>query len=258
MESPVKRCYPVGMRNIIAALALIAALSLVAVSNPEAALGSQFADLYSSFAPLYALYRSYADHLFTGAPVAIPSGIGGSCAELFSAVNGIPSDLLTQTSSVALAVLRAEVVGFCASYRLTLEEIERSSPEGLIPLLDRASDEKLFASIHKLNSTLEGTLSQALSALGEGVKRWRFAVAFAVRTIIDRSTIDRIDDDLRGIFYGEEGGAPPVDLPEQVSDAMAALIALSGRPLTEGEADQARYLAEYIECYFVFDSLPQE
>jgi len=258
MKSSVKRCYPVGMRNIIAALVLIAALSLVAVSSPEAALGSQFADLYSSFAPLYALYRSYADHLFTGAPVAVPLGVSDSCTGLVAALSGISTDLLTQTPSAALDRLRIEALDFCLSYRPTLEEIERSSPDGLIPLLDRASDEELFASIYKLNSALEETLSQALSALGEGVERWRFAVAFAVRTIIDSSPIDRIDDDLRGIFYGEGGSAPPVDLPEQVSDAMAALIALSGRPLTEGEADQARYLAEYIECYFVFDSLLQE
>ena len=252
----MKPRYPVGMRGIVAALTLIIVLSPVAVSSPEAALGSQFADLYSSFAPLYALYRSYADHLFTGAPVVVPLGVSDSCTGLVAALSGISADLLTQTPSAALAVLRVEVVDFCVSYRPTLEEIERSSPDG--PLLERASDERLFASIFELNGMLEETLSQALSSLDEGVGRWRFAVAFAVRTIIDSSPIDRIDDDLRGIFYGEGGSAPPVDLPEQVSDAMAELIALSGRPLTEGEADQARYLAEYIECYFVFDSLLKE
>jgi len=252
----MKPRYPVGMRSIVAALALTIALSPVAVSSPEAALGSQFADLYSSFAPLYALYRSYADHLFTGAPVVVPSGISGSCTGLFSAINGISSDLLTQNSSAALAVLRVEVVDFCVSYRSTLEEIERSSPDE--PLLERASDERLFASIYELNGMLEETLSQALSSLDEGVGRWRFAVAFAVRTIIDRATIDMIDDDLRGLFYGEDRDSPPIELPEGVYSAMAELIALSGRPLIAGEADQARYLAEYIECYFVFDSLPKE
>ena len=251
----MKPRYPVGMRGIVAVFTLIIVLSSVAVSSPEAVLGSQFADLYSSFAPLYGLYRSYADYLFRGSSVAVPQGIVSSCDRLTAALYRISLDSLLKTPSEALsflASLRLDAAEFCLSYRLTLEEIERASPDGLIPLLDRASDEGLFASINRLNRMLEETLSQVLASLGGDLERWRFGVVFAVRTIIDRDSIDRIDEDLRGIFYGE-GGSPPVELPEEVSAAMAGLISLSGRPLSGGEADQARYLAECIECYFVFN-----
>jgi hypothetical protein len=165
-------------------------------------------------------------------------------------------DLLPQTPSVSLARLGMEASGFCLSYLPTLEEIERSSPDGLIPLLDHAADERLFASIYAIDRSLEEAFSQTILALGEGLERWRFAVAFATRTIIDRDPLERIDEDLKGIFYGEGRSSPPIGLPDTVDEAMAGLISLSGRSLTEYEADQARYLAGYIEYYFVFDVLP--
>jgi len=254
MDPSPKARYPVGMRGIIATLILIAVLSLIAFSSTEAALGARFADLYSAFVPLYSFYRSYADHLFSGAPVVVPSDSGRSCDGLLNAIDEIPSDLLPQTPSVVLAVLRVDVVEFCASYRSILEGFERSSPDE--DLLERASEGGLFAAIHELNLLLDEALSQVLSSLDEGIERWRFAVAFAVRTIIDRDAIDRIDDDLRRIFYGEDRDSPPMDLPEGVSSAMAGLISLSGRSLSPDEVDRARHLAEYIEYYFVFDVLP--
>jgi len=246
------------MRSGIGVLLAILSITASGIASP-ASLGGGFADLYSSFAPLYGLYRSYADYLFRGSSVAVPQGIVSSCDGLTAALYRTSLDSLLKTPSEALsslASLRLDAAEFCLSYRSTLGEIERASPDGLIPLLDRASDEGLFASINRLNRMLEETLSQVLAALGGDLERWRFGVVFAVRTIIDRDSIDRIDEDLRGIFYGE-GGSPPVELPEEVSAAvsaaMAGLISLSGRPLSGGEADQARYLAECIECYFVFN-----
>ena len=256
----MKRRYPVGMWNIIAALVLIAALSLVAVSSPEVALGSRFADLYSSFAPLYALYRSYADHLFSGTSVVVPPGIAGSCDRLWFSLHGMALDLprgMPAAAVPSLIAFRWSFIGFCASYRSILERLERGSPEQLDSILDEAGESRLFSSIFELEGDLEEALSQALGGFAEGIERWRFAVAFATRTIIDRDTFDRIDEDLQGIFYGEGRSSPPMEFPDAVNEAMASLIGLSGRSLTEYEANQARYLAECIECYFVFGVIPE-
>jgi len=230
-----------------------------AIAGP-AELGARFADAYSAFAPLFALYRSYADHLFEGTDVAVPPEIGGACEAFPHELASLYIDLVVQTppataeTMTRLVHLRSDTAVFCDTYGATLEAIAAMDPVDL-DRLKQASRDRLFATINAMNDRLEGVFSSALDGIGDGVGRWRFAVAFAVRSILRRGAPDRIDSNIAEILYGGEGRtAPPIDVPADVSDAMVGLVEASGRALSPGEAEAALTWALRIEAFLLGDA----
>ena len=73
-DTPAPFWYASGMRRAILGLVGLWILSVGCCGSP-ALLGSQFADAYAAFAPLYVLHRSYAEYLFNGTAVEIPADL---------------------------------------------------------------------------------------------------------------------------------------------------------------------------------------
>ncbi len=246
------------MRCLVIGVACACALTAPCFGTP-AQLGAEFADAYAAFAPLYLLHRSYADYLFRGTPVAIPSDLEGSCARFSYELALFHLNYSTQTGSTTagglafLSRLRSDSVAFCDTYAATIAAVaELEEPDG--ELLTEASDAGLFAEIKRINDLVATTLDEILVGMGEGIERWTFAVTFSVRTLLSRPTIERIDANLREILYADpEGIAPPFDVPAEILLAMERLIELSGRALTAREAEDAVEAATLVCEYFIGD-----
>jgi len=239
------------------AVLVIGCLTWAASAMPaHVALGFRFADTYSAYAPLFALYRSYADHLFEGTDVSVPPEIGDACQSFAQELGALYIDLVVQTppataeTMMRLVHLRGDLAGFCADYGETLEAIAATDPVDL-DLLRQASRDRLFATIRALNERLEAVFATAVEGIGEGIERWWFAVAFSMRSILRRGDPERIDSNIAEILYGEADGAgPPIEVPPRVSDAMAGLIDRSGRTLLPDEVEAvvewASVIADFI------------
>ncbi len=231
-------------------------LATACIGSP-ARLGSRFADAYGAFAPLYVLYRSYAEHLFSGTPVEIPADLADSCARfsyqlaLFHVDYTVQSEPATAGGLAYLVRLRAESISFCEAYDESIRAIAESD-EVDDDLLSEASDEGLFGEIKRMNDLIEAALDEILAGMGEGIDRWAFAVTFSIRTLLARTEVERIDANLRGILYADpEGTAPPFAVPAEVAAAMERLIELSGRDLSEAEVEDAFRSAATIYEHFV-------
>jgi len=230
-------------------------LSVICSGSP-AILGSQFADTYTAFAPLYVLHRSYAEYLFSGTAVEIPSDLAAACERFSYEMALFHVDYITQTESVTagglayLVRLRAELASFCDAYTGSLAAI--AEPDEVdYEILKAASDAGLFAEIKRMNDLLATALDEILAGLGEGVDRWTFAVTFAIRTLLNQTEIERIDADLREILYaGPEGTAPPFAVPAEILEAMERLIGLSGQELSDSDVDDAIESATAIYNHF--------
>jgi hypothetical protein len=249
-----------GMRSLgigLAFLAVLAAASFVIAGSP-AHLGSRFADAYTAFSPLVALYASYRDYLFDGTAVEIPANLAASCERFSYELALFHLDYVVQTESasagglVYLARLRAESTSFCDTYDAWIRSLAESV-EVDTDLLNAASDDGLFAGIKRTNELLEVVLDEILVGLGEGVERWAFAVSFSMRSLLNQTEFERIDETyLREILYADpEGVAPPFAVPDGIALAMERLVDLSGRDLSDDEADDAVRLAAAIYAYFV-------
>jgi hypothetical protein len=244
------------MRSLVIGLAILAGLT-VACSGSAGLLGSRFADVYATFAPLYALHRSYADYLFHGTAVAIPRDLGASCERFSYELALFHVELSVQTESVTaggfayLVRLRAESTSFCDVHGESIRAIAESD-EVDRDLLSAASDEGLFAGIKRMNDLMEAELDEILAGMGEGIERWAFAVTFSIRTLLNRAEIGRIDTNLREILWGDlQGTAPPFAVPAEVATAMERLIELSDRELSEVEVEEAVRAATRIYEHFV-------
>jgi hypothetical protein len=260
---------PVHWVLLFASIAiLVAAVGQTRVSSPESLMcpqgraGSQFADVYSAFAPWFALHEAFAEYLFRGSETEIPADLS-SCCEGFSLAlarlqltMGAQSDSPTAVLNARLPELLVEVDTFCAIYRPILETID-ASDGGDFTDLEEASDAGLFARIYELHERLEDLFTTAFDEIDNDRSRWSFAVAFTVRTLTSHEAIERIDEDLAGIFYGREGASgPPFPVPEAIAEAMAGLVALSGRDLPPSESERAGRWAEEILAAFVSDPDP--
>ncbi len=238
-------------------LSVLTAVSVVVTGSP-ALLGSRFADVYTAFSPFVALYASYRDHLFNGTPVEIPAGLATSCERFSYELALFHLDYVVQTESASagglayLARLRAESTSFCDTYDTWIRALAESD-EVEADLLSAASDEDLFAEIKRTNDLMEVTLDEILAGLGEGIERWTFAVTFSMRTLLNQTEVERIDDAyIREILYADpEGDAPPFDVPDWIALAMERLIDLSGRVLSVAEVEEAYRAAAAIYGYFV-------
>ncbi len=226
---------------------------------PEGRIGSEFAEVYASFAPILAVHESYAAHLFEGTPVAIPPGLESACETFSIELASFHGSLVSREQVTAnglsetLVRLRIEADAFCASFGGTLREIARSGSDPAI--LDQASEAKLFSEIYALSERMEEAFTEVFDSIDGDESRWVFSVAFSSRALLTRSSIDRVGDDLSDIFYGSDDATqPPFPVPNEVAEAMAELIDLSGRDLVRVESERARALAAVIWRHFASDS----
>ena len=246
-----------GWWVVLASIAVILGGSSGAVADSPVQLGSVFADTYSAFAPLFSFHQSYADHLFQGTPVEIPKDMAKACGGFSEALAYLHLEIQIQTASTtalampALIHLRSDAAGFCATYGPALEAID-AWIEVDMEVLGQVSEDGLFARIAQLNDGLDLVFTEAFDGLPTEEARWRFAVTFAVRTILVSEALERLNTNLREIFYGNtEAEAPPLPVSEAVSEAMALLVALSGQDLSADEAESAWAAAETIYCDFM-------
>ncbi len=248
-----------GMRSLVIGSTFLGVLAVVSVGviGSPARLGSRFSDVYTAFSPLVALYASYRDYLFDGTAVEIPANLATSCERFSYELALFHLDYVVQTESASagglayLARLRADSTAFCDSYDPWIRALAESD-EVDTDLLSAASDEGLFAEIKRINELMEITLDEILAGLGEGVERWAFAVSFAMRSLLNQTEVERIDDAyIREILYADpEGDAPPFAVPNEIALAMERLINLSGRELSEAEVEEAYRAATAIYEHF--------
>ena len=226
------------MRILGVALLVLAIAVCPAFARVEALLGSDFADAYVAFAPLEALYRSFADHLFAGTPIAIPAGLGSCCDGYLPALQALQERLVVQTTSEtgealgALVRLRVEAEAACGSFQENLVALGESSDVSA-ELEDLLVAERFFARIGDLNERFEDALDAALLGVGEGEPRWVMSVTFAVRVLLVSSGWVRVAPDVATIFYGDEAVSPPFDVSDAVREAMASIVSVAGVDLDE-------------------------
>ena len=218
---------------------------------------ARFADAYAAYAPLYTFYESFGEYLFDGSDVKVPSGLSRCCETFPIALARLHVELVTTDESPEAGELNALLLGlrgdadaFCGVFRPALETIDSWSEVDLV-YLEEASDARLFARIYELNERLESLFTMAFDAMVEKKARWRFAVAFTVRTLASRGRIDRIEEDLTGIFYGRaDASAPPFPVSVDVENAMAGLIALVGRDISSEESERvARWVDDLLAAF---------
>jgi len=248
-----------GMRSLaigLMSLCVLTAASLVALGTP-AVLGSEDADAYTAFAPLYVLHRSYAEYLFSGTELEIPADLIDACERfsyemaLFHLDYSLQIEEATAGGLAYLVRLRIEAASFCEAYGEAIAAIA-ALDEADYELLGDASDAGLFAEIKRINDLMEATLDEILIDLGEGIERWTFAVTFSLRTLLNQAAVGRINANLPEILYADpEGTAPPYAVPEEIAAAMERLVGLSGIELSEAEAGEAIESAWAIYDYFI-------
>jgi hypothetical protein len=255
-ERPSRPGILTGMRVLGVALLVLTVVACPALARAEAMLGSGFADAYVAFAPLEALYRSFADHLFAGTPIAVPAGLGSCCDGYLPALQTLQEQLVVQTTSEigevlgALVRLRADAEATCAEFQpdlVTLGESTDVSAE----LEDRLAAKRLFARIGDLNERFEDALDAALVGVGEGEPRWVMSVTFAVRTLLVSSGWVRVAPDVATIFYGRDAASPSFDVSDAVREAMASIASVAGMDLNEEQMANVRESAEAIYEDFI-------
>jgi len=238
------------MVHRVAGLALVVCLlGVVLAGASPASLGSAFADSYTAFAPLYAVYRSYADYLFYGSEVAIPPGLNEACENVSDRLVDLHMAFIVQTDSqrveevTRLARLRSSVASFCRDYREDIAAIGNLSEPDL-DLFTQAADAGMFAAVYELNKQLEGVFTIALESY-EGTKDgWAFSVSFAIRALLKQGPIEQVDPTLKEILLGpEEDPFPRKDLPAVILPEIDAFAALVGRNLTADEQGEMISLA---------------
>lgn len=245
------------MRAIVLCGLCVALLASVVWGGQPARIGSEFADVYSVFAPLGVLHRSYADFLFYGSDVVIPEDLASACEETSYLLALLHIDLLTQTESQVaetiprLARLRADLAAFCAAFSGTLAGISRMDPPDLAILKD-ASELGLFSSIYGLQQGLQFTFEAYLDGSEDEESTWEFAVAFALKTLLDQEELGKIEGSLRAILYGsEEAMFPPEFAPQGISIVIMQLVEFIDIPLEASMIDEIRALAQVIYNYVV-------
>jgi len=242
-------------------LLLLAFIALLLLSFPAAGsyarLGSIFADVYTAFASLYALHDSYANYLFTGSEVIVPSGLDKACEELSQHLGKLHMGLIIQSDSqrvevlAHLADLQGNVASFCATYQEQIAAIA-AMEENDLTLFSQASERGLFAEIKELRTLLDEVFTLTLENLTEERDQWMFNAAFATRTLMNQETIARIDASLEPILMGsEETLPPPENLPDDILQAIRHLASMGDKGLTWKEREEAQDLARAVHAFLV-------
>ena len=244
-------------RLCVTFLILLGVLALGCLATP-AHVGSDFADVYSAFAPLYALYRSYAEYLFHGSAVMVAPGLESACQSCSTRLENLQMGFISQIDSpyaqeVGYVVrLRERVTSFCDDFRGVLTAIASAAAIDLA-FLAQAAEDDLFVSISDLNTLLEKTLNLTVENLEEGADRWLFNAAFSTRTLMNQETIVRIDAALEPILLGsEETSSPPQEgLPDGIIEDLHSLAGLAGHDLSCQEGTLADTLARSIHAFLI-------
>lgn len=238
------------MVHRVAVLALVVCLlgAVLAGASP-ATLGSAFADSYTAFAPLYAVYRSYADYLFYGSEIAIPPGLNEACENVSDRLVDLHMAFIVQTDSqrveevTRLARLRSSVVSFCWDYQEQIATIGNLSEPDL-DLFTQAADAGMFAAVYELNKQLEGVFTIVLESYGGTKDGWTFSVSFALRAFLNQGPVEQIDPTLKEILLGpEDDPFLRKDLPAEILPEIDAFAAFIGRSLTADEQEEMASLA---------------
>lgn len=242
-----------GLGPLLAGILVLAA-GIGGLASP-ASLGSAFADTYTAFAPLYALYSGYAGYLLQGMEVTVPPGLEGACDRFAVHLAALQMAFIVQTDSqrveevTSLAHLRENALSFCDQYREAVESIATSEAADLVVLADLAG-RGFFSRIQALNGILQEVFSQTLEDLQPGFDHWSFSAAFATRTVLLQEELLRIDPSLEQILLGA-GSSPSVDLPDEIAEAVRSLASLSGRDLSPEEREEAQRFALQIHAFLV-------
>jgi hypothetical protein len=242
------------MRSLGIALLVLAVAVSGAAARPEARLGSGFADAYSAFAPLEALYQSFGDHLFAGTPIAVPSGIESCCDEVFLALERLQEVIVVETAPEsgdalgALVRLRLDVEAFCSAFGSALVSVAERGAVSDEEEADLVAT-SFFARIHSLNEGFRVALDAALEGTVDGEPRWILGVTFFVRTLLISPGWTRVppNTDVAALFYGRSDlTVPRFDVPDAVRSAMAEIVSAAGRELDEEEIAVVRRSAAVI------------
>ncbi len=223
---------------LIIAVIICMLYCMAAVSSPSS-VGSLFADSYLAFAPLYALYKSYASYLFSGTEVVVPPNIEQACQDLLDNLGKLQVEIITQTDSqrieqiTSLAHLRQSTAAFCQSYSETICAIASLSVADP-SVFEQAADARLFSAISDENSELDNVFSSMLETYSDR-KQWEFAVAFSTRTILKQEGPSRLHVSLSEILLGpEDNPHSPGIIPENLLPQTKELAAIS-----QGDIDSA-------------------
>jgi len=245
------------MRTIVFCGLLATLLTTAVLGGQPAQVGSAFADVYEAFAPLGILHRSYADFLFYGSDIVIPDNLVSACEETGYLLALLHIDLLTQTGPHVtetiprLARLRAELAIFCDTHSGTVEGISLMDPPD-VAILKQASELGLFSDIYGLQQGMQFAFEAYLDGLTDEQKTWEFAVAFALKTLLNQEELGKVEGSLRDILYGSEDAAfPPAFVPQDVVVIIARLVEFIKVPLESSVVDEIRTHAQLIYDYVV-------
>jgi len=244
------------MTDRITLLVLLCLLpGVIAISSP-ASVGSTFADTYSAFSPLYALYKSYANFLFSGTEIVVPPNLEQACPHLQDRLKTLQIEIITQTDSqrieqvTRLAHLHQTTDAFCQTYEDMISSIA-SLPAVELDAFKQAADDGLFVAISEENKELEGLFSSTLDTYTRR-EQWKFAVAFSIRTILEQGDLVRLDSSLSEILLGP--GDDPYDagiVPAAVLPQVEELAVLAGVDLDDAHKEQVLALAHAIYDYLM-------
>jgi|AntAceMinimDraft_16_1070373.scaffolds.fasta_scaffold02903_9 hypothetical protein len=243
-------------RRILLLVVGLCLLSAVTALSSPASVGSAFADTYSAFAPLYTLYKSYANFLFAGTKIAIPPELEQACTHLQDRLKTLQIEIITQTDSqrieqvTRLAHLRQTTDTFCQTYRETISAIA-SLPAADLNMFKQAADDDLFVAVSDENKELEGLFSSIVDTYS-GREQWKFAATFSIRTILEQGNLVRLDSSLTEILLGPEddpyaAGIVPATVLQQVEE----LAALAGIDLDDVQQQRALSLAHEVYDYLM-------
>lgn len=234
-------------------------------AGPAAVLGSALADAYTAFAPLVALYRSYADALFAGADVVVAVGAVSSAMQFSVALGEAARESASQSPSRAssaserLVRLGQSADAFDEQYREALAAV---GEQAKLPLwaADQLAAEGLFRDIRFLHVAFEEALQAAMDETGDDRDRWSFAVAFAMRVLLLNRDAAVVPADLRAILYGRaDADESPFPVPGDVAAAMAELLRQSDEDQDEVRQAAVRAAAETILAYVLdLGTAPEE
>jgi len=219
--------------------------------------GSAFADVYGAFAPLSVIHRSYADYLFYGTEVAIPSNLDVACDDTGYLLATLHLDLLIQTGAAVVAVmprlarLRADLAVFCDSHSQILAIIAALDASDL-SALKQASELGVFSDIYRLQGELQSVFEAYLDGLSDEQDIWRFGVAFSLRTLLAQDALEEIEHNLLAILYGSEDAvSPPAFVPVEITSVIEQLAVFIDIALDESGEDEVRRLAQIIYGYAI-------
>ncbi len=244
-----------GKQVLLMAVIICTLLTITAVSSP-ASVGSCFADTYLAFAPLYTLYKSYANYLFSGTDLAIPLQVDQSCPRLLDSLEILQIEIITQTDSqrieqlTRLASFRQTIDAFCQSYDSTISTIA-SLPQPELSVFKEAADAGFFAAISHENKALEHIFSSMLETYSNRLQ-WEFAVAFSTRTILKQEQLLKLDVSLYEILLGpKDNPYPPGTVPKNLLPQVKELATLAKEGIDPVQSERVIHLASQIYAWLM-------